>query len=83
MNYLKFNDQAFIAESFNMDEDFTFQSARLAFFKINSYKLSLINSSFCVTRDELKSSIRDSLLNYSSPDRILLTTGFFNQETEN
>ena len=83
MNYLRFNDQAFIAESFNMDEDFTFQSARLAFFKINSYKLSLINSTFCVTRAELKKSISKSLLNYTSPDMVLLTTGFFNQELDN
>ena len=83
MNYLNCNDQAFIAESFNMDEDFTFQSARLAFFKINSYKLSLINASFCVTRDELKNSICSSLLNYTSPDMVLLSTGFFDQEMDN
>jgi hypothetical protein len=83
MNYLNFNDQAFIAESFNMDEDFTFQSARLAFFKINSYKLSLINASFCFTRDELKNSICSSLLNYTSPDMVLLSTGFFDQEMDN
>lgn len=83
MNPLNFNDQAFIAESFNMDEDFTFQSSRLAFFKINSYKLSLFNASFGVTRNELKNSICSSLLNYTSPDLVLLTTGFFEQEIDN
>ncbi len=83
MKHLYFNDQAFIAESFNMDEDFTFQSSRLAFFKINSYKLSLINASFCTTREELKNSICGSLLNYTSPDLILAFTGFFDQEIDN
>lgn len=83
MNFLHFNDQAFIAESFNMDEDFTFQSARLAYFKISSYKLSMINSGFRTTKQELKSNIDKSLFNFTDPDRILLYTGFFQQESEN
>lgn len=83
MNFLNFNDQAFIAESFNMDEDFTFQSARLAYFKINSYKLSQINSGFRSTKEELRHNIDKSLFNYTEPDLILLYTGYFQQESEN
>lgn len=83
MNFLQFNDQAFIAESFNMDEDFTFQSARLAYFKINSYRMAQVNAGFSTAREELRNSIENSLLNYVDTDLVLITTGYFDQETEN
>ncbi|HNU14839.1 MAG TPA: hypothetical protein PKI55_10245 [Chitinophagaceae bacterium] len=82
MNHL-YNDQAYIAEAFQLDSDYILQASRLAFFKINSYKLSLINASFCATREELKNSINSSLLNYTCPALILADLGFFKGETEN
>ena len=53
-----YNDQAYIAEGFHLDEDFYEQTARLAFFKINSYKLSLLKPSFRQTRNELRQTTR-------------------------
>lgn len=78
-----YNDQAYIAGAFQLDEEFIEQTARLAFFKINSYKLTLINSSFKITREELRESIKDSLLNYTDPGIILADLGFFGGEYEN
>lgn len=83
MNKLFYNDQAYIAESFHLVEDFTVQTARLAFFKINSYKLTLIKAAFNKSRDELKENINKSLLNYTRPDIILADLGFFQSETDN
>ena len=78
-----YNDQAFIAEQFMLTEDHTRQTARLAFFKISSYKLSLINSSFCMSRTEFTGIIKSSLLNYTNPGIILADMGFFSSEFEN
>ncbi len=83
MNHLNFNDQAFIAEAFQLDEDYVIQASRLAFFKINSYKLSQVNASFCATREELKNSIQSSLLNYIDPACILAQQKFFKGEIDN
>ncbi len=83
MNQPYCNDQAYIAESFHLEEDYIGQMARLAHFKINSYKLSLIKASFCKTRDELVQNLRCTLLNYTSPAIILADLGFFKSETEN
>ena len=83
MNHPFYNDQAYIAEAFYMTDDYTAQTARLAFFKINSYKLSLIKSSFANSREELKSSIKTSLLNYTNPGIILADLGFFQSEADN
>jgi hypothetical protein len=83
MTHPFYNDQAYIAESFHMIDDFTAQTARLAFFKVNSYKLSLIKSSFAKTRSELKENIKSSLLNYTSPAIILADLGFFQSESDN
>jgi len=83
MNHPFYNDQAYIAESFYIVEDFTAQTARLAFFKINSYKLSLIKSSFAKSREELKTSIKSSLFNYTSSGIILADLGFFSSEMDN
>lgn len=78
-----YNDQAHIAEQFILSDDHTAQSAKLAFFKINSYKLSLINASFCMSRDEFISIIKGSLLNYTNPAIILADLGFFGSEYDN
>ncbi len=83
MNPSFYNDQAYIAESFHLVDDFTAQTARLAFFKINSYKLSLIKSSFIKSREELKTNIKSSLLNYTSAGIILADLGFFSSEVDN
>jgi hypothetical protein len=78
-----YNDQAYIAEGFHLAEDFTSQTARLAYFKINSYKLSLLKHSFMNTRKELKANIECSLMNYTQPCIILADMGFFKSEYEN
>ena len=83
MNHVFYNDQAYIAESFNLVEDFTVQTARLAFFKINSYKLSLIKSAFSRSKQELQDNINKSLLNYTRPDIILADLQFFQSEIDN
>ena len=83
MNHPFYNDQAHIAESFNLTEEFTAQTARLAYFKVNSYKLSMIKSSFVRTREELFDNIRSSLLNYTSPGIILADLGFFQSQVDN
>ena len=78
-----YTDQAHIAEQFLLNEDHIAQSARLAHFKINSYKLSLVNASFCMSREEFTSIIRSTLLNYTDPCLILSDLGFFDEECEN
>lgn len=83
MNHPFYNDQAYIAESFHLEDDFTSQNARLAFFKINSYKLSLIKSAFAKSREELKKTLDTSLLNYTNPGIILADLGFFQSEADN
>lgn len=83
MNQPFYNDQAHIAESFTLVEDFTAQTARLAIFKINSYKLSLIKTSFKETREELRTNLKSSLMNFTDPGIILADLGFFQESLEN
>ena len=83
MNHPYYSDQAYIAESFSLEDDYIAQNARLAFFKINSYKLTLIKSAFSKSKEELHENIKKSLLNYTSPEIILADLGFFGSETEN
>lgn len=78
-----YNDTAYIAQSFYLSEDYTAQTARLAFFKINSYRLSLVKATFKESRKELVNNLRDSLLNYTSPEIILADLGFFQSEMDN
>jgi hypothetical protein len=77
------NDQAHIAEEFQFIDDHITQTAQLAFLKINSYKLSLINAAFCMSREELAGIIKNSLFNYTQTEAILADTGFFNAEIYN
>jgi hypothetical protein len=83
MNKPYCNDQAYIAEAFHLDEDYISQMARLASFKINSYKLSLIKAAFCQTRDELEQNIKSTLLHYANNSLLLAELGFFSQEIDN
>ncbi len=83
MNMPFYNDQAHIAESFSLEDNYTAERARLAFFKINSYKLSLVNAAFCITREELTDIIKNTLLNYTDPAGILSDIGFFEAEADN
>jgi hypothetical protein len=83
MNKPYYNDQAHIAEEFQFIDEHTSQTARLAFFKINSYKLSLIKASFSTSQEDLSSLIRSTLLNYTNPGRILADLGYFKMEREN
>lgn len=82
MNKPFYNDQAYIAESFHLAEGITEQEARLAFFKINSYKLS-VKKSFSMTKKELERIIVGTLLNFTNPGIVLANLGFFESETEN
>jgi hypothetical protein len=83
MNMPYHNDQAHIAQEFHFVDEHTAQTARLAFFKINSYKLSLIKASFNSTREDMTVIIKNTLLNYTDPGRILADLGFFDAEIDN
>ncbi|HEX7903726.1 MAG TPA: hypothetical protein VF487_07600 [Chitinophagaceae bacterium] len=84
MNKPYHNDQASIAEECLYMDDHTIQISKLAYFKINSYKLSLIHAAFCMTREELTGIIKGTLLNYTPPIDILNDLGFFTaEEVEN
>ena len=83
MNQTYHNDQAHIAEEFTYIDEHTRQTARLAYFKINCYKLSLVHAAFCMTRDELTDIIKSTLLNYTAPSAILVSLGFFASEVDN
>ncbi len=83
MNKPYYNDQAHIAQEFQFVDDHTTQTARLAFFKIDSYKLSLIKSSFNISKEELSGIIQNTLLNYTAPSFILSDLGFFTAELDN
>jgi hypothetical protein len=83
MKDLYYNDTVYIAQSFRLAEDYIVQTARLASFKINSYKLSMVKSSFSKSKKELVNNLKDSLLNYTSPEIILADLGFFGSETDN
>ena len=83
MNNIYHNDQAHIAEDFHFSDEHTAQTARLALFKINSYKLSLIKSSFSTSREDMSEIIRNTLLNYTDPGRVLANIGFFDSELDN
>lgn len=83
MNHILFNDQAYIAGSFQLNEDFITQTSLLACFKVVTYKHSLTRASYRSTREELRENINNSLLNYTSPSIILADLGFFQSETDN
>ena len=83
MNKSYHNDQIHIAEHFVYIDDHITQMAQLAFLKINSYKLSLINAAFCMSREELSEMLKTTLLNYTDTSSVLSSTGFFETELDN
>ncbi len=83
MNKPYHNDQAHIAEDFHFIDEHTAQTARLAFFKINSYKLSLIKASFSTSKEDMSEIIRNTLLNYIDSGKVLSNLGFFDAELDN
>ena len=83
MSYTFYNDQAHIAESFRLIDEHIEQLARIASFKVSSYKLSLVNAAFCMNKDELFVLLKTTLLNYTDPARILADVGFFAEPVEN
>lgn len=83
MNKPFYNDQAAIAEEFLFIDEHTAQSARLAYFKINSYKLSLIKASFSTTQEDMTNIIRATLLNYTDSAKVLSSVGFFDSNLDN
>jgi hypothetical protein len=83
MNKPYHNDTAHIAEDFQFIDEHTAQTARLAFFKINSYKLSLIKASFATSREDMSEIIKNTLLNYTDAAKVLADTGFFDIEVDN
>ncbi|RYY55404.1 MAG: hypothetical protein EOO09_10615 [Chitinophagaceae bacterium] len=83
MNQLFYNDQAHIAEEYQMTEDHLLQTSLLAFFKINSFKISLQDESFFASRRELQELLSNTLFNYTSPSVIMSELGFFTSEIEN
>jgi S-adenosylhomocysteine hydrolase len=83
MNKPYYNDQAHIAEDFHFIDEHTAQTARLAYFKINSYKLSLIKASFSTSKEDMSEIIKNTLLNYIDAGKVLANTGFFDIEIDN
>ena len=71
-----YNDQNYIAERFMAIDENTVQNARLAYFKINSYKLSLMKSSFSKSKEELTDNLKCTLFNYTDSTGLLHTSAF-------
>ena len=78
-----YNDQNYIAERFMAIDENTVQNARLAYFKINSYKLSLMKSSFSKSKEELTDNLKCTLFNYTDSTGLLAHLGFFDDMMEN
>jgi hypothetical protein len=57
------NDTRYIAEQFFLAYDHTNRTAQLAYHKINSYKLSLSNESYCMSRKDLYCLVKNTLFN--------------------
>jgi hypothetical protein len=83
MHHPYHNDQAHIAEQFHFIEDHTRETSRLAYYKINSYKLALTNASYCASKDELQQIINNTLLNYVTPHAVLSNECFFEVHVAN
>jgi hypothetical protein len=83
MNKPLYNDQNYIAERFMAIDENTVQTARLAYFKINSYKLSMMKASFSKSREELTDNLKGTLFNYCDTAGLLSHLGFFDDMVEN
>lgn len=83
MNNLFFDDKAYIAEQFCLEDDYTAQSARFASHKIHSFKLSLNKEAYCVNKGDMTKILKGTLLNYTHPSIVLSSLGFFEEERNN
>lgn len=83
MDNLFFDDKAYIAEQFCLEDDYTAQSARFASHKINSFKLSLSKEAYCMNKADLSQILKGTLLNYTQPCIVLSSLGFFEEEKNN
>jgi hypothetical protein len=83
MKSLFYNDQAYIADQFTITDHHISNISLFAYYKINTYKLSLKNQAYCVSKKDITTLIHNSLLNYTRPDELLLTTGFFSSVIDN
>jgi hypothetical protein len=78
-----FDDHSHIAEQFMLGEEHLAQMSKLTYHKINSFKLSLSNQAFCMSKNDLGNLIKSTLLNYISPVLLLSHLGFFESEAGN
>lgn len=83
MHHPYHNDQAHIAEQFYFIDDHTTETSRLAYYKINSYKLAVTNKSYFASKEELEQIINTTLLNYTKPELVLSNEDFFEENHEN
>lgn len=83
MKNLFFNDQAYIAEQFCLQDEHTLQTSRFATNKIHSYKLSLRREAYCMSQKELSSLLKSTLLNYTHPAVILSFLEYYAEGTNN
>ena len=77
------NDQAHIAEQFRFTDENTKDVSKLALYKISSYKLSLTNAAYCISKDEIGQIIKNTLLNFVEPITLLANAGFYETEVDN
>jgi hypothetical protein len=83
MNYLTANDQAHIASLFEIREEYLTQASFIAFSKIKLYKLSIVQSAYCKSREEMERLVHSSLFCFVEPERLLLISGFAEGEIDN
>lgn len=83
MKNLFYDDRAFIAEEFSITEDHIQKISFLTFHKINSFKLSQDNASYCYTRKDLSNLIKGTVLNYVQPYLLLCQLDYFTDEVDN
>lgn len=78
-----FNDQAYFAETYLLEEDYTGQMARLAYFKINSWKRTQAENQPAPNRTELRKNLQETLLRSVKPMQVLVNLRFFDTSLAN
>lgn len=78
-----YNDQAYIAEKFLMEDDLVQETSVLAVHRIQSYKLSLQRVRLGVSPEFLKASLEKSFFRYRDAYSVLQNVGFFDEIYEN
>lgn len=77
-----YNDQAYIAEGFHLDEIFA-SKRHASHFSRSILEPFIVKRTFRQTRNELRQSLKETLFNYTEPAIILADTGFFGGKHEN